>query len=287
MPDPLRDQIKVMQMTDAEIRRVAREAALEADKVIRSLEGKEGIGARVRSAQLSVAKTNAEMWAAVGDATKIGIGDAFDAAAESQALWDDALFRKAGFSASYWRMSQLATARSGIGAFLARRENGITLSQRVWRDTSLSRGYLDRAINNGLILGKSAREIANDVKGYLNPNVPGGASYAAMRLGRTEVNNAYHTQARNQFKNTPWIERVKWNLSGSHPRPDQCNEYAEGGDVPAHAGEWFPESVPDKPHPNCLCYVTPVTMDLDTYVKNFQDGQYDDYITEQIGCSVA
>lgn len=287
MPDPLWDQIRVAQLTDREIRKVTRDAAAEAARIMRTLEGNEKVGARIRSAQLALAKANAEMWGAIGDATKIGVGDAFDAAAEAQALWDDALFRKAGVSASYWRMSQLATARAGIDAYLARKENGITLSQRVWRNTALSRGYLDRAINNGLLLGKSAAEISKDVVGFINPNVAGGASYAAMRLARTEVNNAYHTQARNQFASTPWVERVKWNLSGSHPRPDQCNEYAEGGDYPGHAGEWLPGNVPDKPHPNCLCYVTPVNMDLDSYVKNFQAGQYDNYIQEQIGCSVA
>jgi hypothetical protein len=101
-----------------------------------------------------------------------------------------------------------------------------------------------------------------------------------MRLGRTEVNNAFHASSVKQYRETPWVEKCKWHLSGSHPKPDLCNEYAENNGN----GVWAVDDVPAKPHPNCLCYVTPINTDLNKFVKNFKAGQYDSYIDEKMGC---
>jgi hypothetical protein len=103
-----------------------------------------------------------------------------------------------------------------------------------------------------------------------------------MRLGRSETLNAYHTTAVRKYQQTPWVEKVRWTLSGSHPRPDECNEFAEGGNL--RNGLWSPDQVPGKPHPNCLCYIEPVTMNLDAYAKKFKAGEFDDYIDQQMGC---
>lgn len=276
--EPLRRQVQVTQLTDAEIRRLTRNASAEARHIIRSLENKGTTSAAVRSVQIQLAKVNAEMWAGVGDAAKIGIGDAVYEALDLQAAFDSKVLGKAGFSEQYWRSSMLAQAQVGAESLISRKQNGYTLSDRVYRNRALSQGQVDKAIDNGLLLGKSAAEIAADVKRFIDPATPGGASYAAMRLGRTEVQNAFHATSVRNYQQTPWIEKVVWRLSGSHPRPDACNEYAD------HK-PYKPENVPDKPHPNCLCYVEPVVMDIDKYAKNFQAGKYDSYIEEQLGCS--
>lgn len=282
----LRRLVHTTQLTDREIRKVMRDAAAEADKIVRSLEGKTGTGARIRSAQISLAKMQVEAWAGVRDAVECGIGDSFDATAEMQALFDQRLMQAAGIRPAYWSQSMLATSRAGIDSFIARRENHYTLSERVYRSRALSQGTVAKTINNGLLLGKSAREIAKDVKRFIDPATPGGASYAAMRLGRTEIQNAFHFNSVKQYKESPWVERVLWTLSGSHPKPDECNEYADevhfrGG----KAGEWLPDDLPPKPHPQCLCYTDPVAMDIDEYAKRFHAGEFDKYIDEQMGCS--
>jgi hypothetical protein len=280
IPEGLHRQVNVLTFTDAEIRRVALNASKDASKIMANLSP-----TSVRRAQLAMAKVSAEMWAGVGDATKVGIGDAVYNATEMQSLFDEQLFAKVGFSSQYWRASMIAQSKEGIQSLISRKENGIGLSERVYKNHALTKGWVDDKINNGLLLGKSAREIANDVIGFINPNVPGGASYAAMRLGRSEIQNAFHTTSVNHYKQTPWVETVTWNLSGSHPKPDECNRYAEsehiqGGD----AGQFYPDDVPSKPHPNCLCFVTPDVMSLDAFAKNFKQGQYDNYIDGQMGC---
>lgn len=280
VPEPLHRTVQTIQFTDNEIKTLARNAAREAKKIMADLEGKVGVGAQVRRAQIAMAKLNAEMWAGVGDATKIGVGDAVWNSTEMQALFDEALFSSAGFSARYWRESMIAQAQGNIENLIARKQNGYTLSEKVYKNSALSKGYIDKTIDNGLLLGKSGREIAADVVKFINPDVAGGASAAALRLGRTEVNNAFHTNSINHAKNTPWIEQMKWHLSGSHSRPDQCNEYADNNGN----GLFDVDDVPAKPHPNCLCYVTPVSPSLDKFVSGFKSGQYDEYIDKQMGC---
>jgi hypothetical protein len=284
--EPLASLINTIQLTDVEIRHVSRNAAAEAERIVRSLEGSTGVGARVRSAQVSLAKLQVEYWGDVNDAVRVGIGDAFDASTEMQALFDRRLTTAAGISPQYWKQSMLAQSRAGIDAFIAREEFNYKLSDRVYRNRALSQGTVKRTIDNGLLLGKGPYEIAKDVKRFIDPATPGGASYAAMRLGRSEVNNAFHTNSVKGYQNTPWVARVKWNMSSSHGKADECNEYAEDLHWPTWGpGEYPPMDVPPKPHPNCLCYTTPVADDLETYVKNFHEGKYDDYINEQLGCS--
>lgn len=283
--EELHRSLLALHFTDQEVHRIMLNASKEASRQMAILAERGTMSSSVRSAQLAMAKMNAEMWGHIGDATKVGIGDAVWNAAEAQALFDEGLFAKAGFTQTYWRASMTATAAQGVENLVSRKVNGKTLSQNIWRNQALSKGYLDRALNNGLLLGKTPAEIAKDVIGYVNPNVPGGASYAAKRLARTEVVNAYHTTRIRQYQATPWIETVKWNLSESHGRPDACNDYADSTHFPnGEMGEFLVMEAPGKPHPNCLCYLTPVPVGIDAFVKNFQSGKYDNYIQEQMGC---
>jgi hypothetical protein len=215
----------------------------------------------------------------------VGIGDAFDAATDSQTLFDTDLFERTGMSQRYWRMSMLATSRAGIDSYLGRRLNTMTLSQRVYRDGQASIKAVNDVVNSGLLLGKGPRELAKDVERFISPSTPGGVAYAAMRLARTETNNAFHFTQIKQMIDSPWVTSAIWNLSGSHPRPDACNDYAErvnfkGG----QPGEFKPEDVPGKPHPNCLCYITPVTIPDEDFIKKMKNGSLDDYVSS-VGCS--
>lgn len=272
-PNPKGAQIRSVQLTDREIRRIVRLASQEAQRLMES-------ASTVRSAQLQLASMNAEMWAGVESVVKDGIGDAVSRSAQIQALFDIPRLEQRGITSAAWRASVEATARAGVDALISRKENGITLSQRVWRNSQAAQRGLRDTIDTGLLLGKSQREIARDVFKYVNPNTPGGASYAALRLGRTEVANAYHTSTLRHYRETPWVEECKWHLSGSHPRPDECNEYAESGS--RSNGVWLVEEVPNKPHPQCLCYTTPVSLPLDEYARRFETGEFDDYIDAQL-----
>lgn len=147
------------------------------------------------------------------------------------------------------------------------------LSQRVWNTKALSNGYIDTAINNGLARGDSAADIAKSVRSLVRPDTPGGVSYAAKRLGRTEINNAFHAQSIADAQEKPWVTQMEWNLSKRHEADpgDLCEDYAL-------MGQFDKERVPDKPHPNCRCFVVPVLLDYDAFETGLIQGHYDSYI---------
>jgi hypothetical protein len=135
----------------------------------------------------------------------------------------------------------------------------LELSSAVYRNEALSNKAVQRIVQQGIIRGFSAKEIARDVAYLIKPGTPGGVSYAAMRLGRTELNNAFHARQVAEAER-PWVNGVKWNRSKSHPKHDICDTYAEH-DAGLGKGVWEKGTVPDKPHPHCFCYMTYDVMD--------------------------
>ena len=208
--------------------------------------------------------------------------DAAEAAAkallEEDAKVLEALFPSKNMRES-WEESFTASARHTIGA-MVNRVAGIAptynLSRRVYKSGALSSNQLQRQINSSLARGSSAKELADLVRKSILPNTPGGVSYAAMRLGRTEINNAFHTQSIVSMKDEPWVEHVQWNLSGVHkPDPgDLCETYAAQGTFDKY-------DVPLKPHPQCMCYVTPVMVQFDSFASNLAAGVYDSYYQKE------
>jgi hypothetical protein len=176
------------------------------------------------------------------------------------------------------RGSLSATAQAGIDRAYTRvpRE----LSQRVYKDFAVSSGQVESIIRTGIVSGLSAKELAADVYHFISPTVPGGASYAAQRLARTEINNAFHTQqiAGGQ---RPGVKAIKWNLSGSHKRPDECNQFASA-DNDLGVGCYAPVDVPGKPHPQCLCFMTYVTMTSAEFEKALTGGKFDNELDARI-----
>ena len=248
------------------------------------------IGKRVRKQQLAlsnkaVRNTIKEIFGANTNLIKSGQSDAAVAALDA-GLYDQrsilaTLFKDPIQREQYAKSLRLTAARN-IDAVMTRTlETKRPLSQKVYRTEALAKGQVDKIINRALARGDSAADIAKAVKGLIDPNVPGGVSYAARRLGRTEINNAFHAQSIHDAQNTPWVEGMRWNLSKRHEDDpgDECETYYE-------IGVFDKEHVPDKPHPNCRCFVTP---ELNAY-QDFEDaliqGKYDRHIDEVFGLSL-
>jgi hypothetical protein len=164
-----------------------------------------------------------------------------------------------------------ASAASGLASDRARKRRA--LSRMVYRQAAFHGDKLEQVIREGIISGLSARELAKDAYEYVSPTTKGGASYAAMRLARTEINNALHERQLAGAKR-PGVKAAKWNLSGSHRVPDLCNVYASHGGN----GHWAPDNIPDKPHPQCFCYLTYITQSPEAFIRKLEDGGFDDEI---------
>jgi len=282
---PLIAYLETQRVTDREIIDIFRGTLTRVEAELHRLERKSGIGAKVRSEQLRrvrevIHREMAATWARVGSTVEAGRAEAAAAAIKSAyppgllgAIFPkkDREYMLRSAEATARRHSQTLAARLGLSK--------IPLAQSVYHNKELASGKIDAIVNEALARGASAKELADDVIKYINPNVPGGTSYAALRLGRTELNNAFHAQQVQSGIETPWTTGLRWNLSGSHPRPDECNEYADTvHEEGKPAGVYTPENVPAKPHPNCLCFTTPEVVGRDELIKQFEAGAYDDYL---------
>lgn len=287
---PLISYLRVQRANDRAILDMLRQAANDIELELFASQSKFKLSDRVRTDQLLMAKARINrrmerLWLDIGD--QVQAGKAAAAAAAIEDAYPQAWLKKVMPEADveYLMRSARATAERGLDVAEARVNlSRVPLAESVYKNGAHANGIIDEIVNSGLASGLSAKEIADGVSAFINPNTPGGVKYAAMRLGRTELNNAFHATQVQAGIDTPWTTALKWNLSGSHPVPDECNEYAEsvhyeGGE----AGVFKPEEVPAKPHPNCLCYTTPVTDDREEFIRKLQTGEYDDYLDHEFG----
>lgn len=280
--------LPVQKQLDRELATLLKDAAREAAKIVDDLAGDASVGAAIRRRQFAairvqLLKTSESLWGGVTTAMRRNMLKAVQAANESMAYADRFLFNALDFDASEYQRAMMLQYTRTVDTFLARSVSGRPLSEQVYRTKALSDGLVDRAVNRGLLLGKSAREIAKDVRLLIRPDVPGGPSYAAYRLGRTELNNAFHQTTIDRRGREPWVEGMKWNLSASHPKNDDCDAYAETAWIPGgDAGVFRPQEVPGKPHPNCLCFLTAVTVGVDAFLDGVLRGDYAEFMRDEI-----
>lgn len=168
------------------------------------------------------------------------------------------------------RVAQVFQTRQNMARF--------ELSQRVYKWEHWHNGRVDDLVSSKFALGASAREIAKAVREFIDPSVAGGVSYAAKRLGRTEVANAFHEQTKKDYEGNPFVSGLMWNLSGSHPRVDPCDDLAVGHSRGLPKGVYRVSEVPDKPHPQCLCNISPHTVGNREFENEFLDGGYNDFL---------
>lgn len=254
-------QLNLHRASDAEVKRLLRQAASDLALAVLD-EGDLLIGDAIRQAQLRVAANQImnALWKNVGRTATRGKLAAVERAGQLGiaqlaellgGVADEALLRSTEAAAR--RAVERAIARlSGVEA----RE----LSARVFANQALSEGRISRLINSALARNLTARELAREARRFILPTTSGGASYAAFRLARTEINNSFHAASVSVYDSSPYIDKVAWSLSRSHPRPDVCDQIRA-------SGPYNPEDVPSKPHPQCFCYIYPAPVDDDVLIR--------------------
>lgn len=272
-PSEFQPYRKVQAQAERDLTRVLEQTARAIQKRINSLPM--GVGGQVRAAQLrmtlaAIKRMQRSMWTRSIRPTVVkGVQDA-EAAAET-AIETMTRVAYAGLPdavAEALVRGLRAAAESGLKSDAIRKRRD--LSERVYRQRALHDGKIEDLIRQGLIANLSAKELSQAVYKYVSPTTPGGASYAAMRLARTEINNAFHERQLEGAKR-PGVKAVKWNLSGSHKVPDKCNQYADHGGN----GHWAVGNVPDKPHPQCFCYLTYITQSPEQFRRALASGDLD------------
>lgn len=220
--------------------------------------------------------------------------------------WLAACQKNDAFLASILRTSKLTKEEAeryqarnleALSAFQKRKENGLNLSQRVWKYAEELKDAMELGIDVGLGEGKSAQQLSRDLRQYLNEpdrlyrrvrdkggNLrlskaakmyhPGQGVYRssaknAQRLTRTEINMAYRESEYLRWQQLDFIVGIRVMLSNNHtiknskgepvPFVDICDTLA--GDYPKTCKfvGW---------HPQCRCFAVPIMADYDEYNKN-------------------
>jgi hypothetical protein len=219
------------------------------------------------------------LWENVGHLTIFGEKEAARMALDSQDFLAKSIYAKAkGTAKENLIIAMQESARANVDAFISREENLLPLSARIWRQTELSTGRLQKEIQKGLLRGLSAEELAANVGKSLKPGVAGGVSYNAMRLARTEIQNAFHFTQIRYSREQPWVEGYQWHKSRSHAHVDVCDSMATQNHDGIGHGVYKKTTVPGKPHPHCFCYITSVTASAGKFERQLRNGSYDKYL---------
>ena len=251
----------------------------------------DGIGAVVKSVQLMQAMTSISgalgaFWNAVGDIIAAGQQDAMTEALRQSFDWDSVLLRLdiSAKKRGAMKASLLEAGRFNVEAMLARvYKTRVPLAQQVYKTAALTEGWVESRIDRAIARGATVAELAREVRDFINPKTPGGATYAARRLARTEINAAYHAVTIVHAEDKPWVIGMHWRLSGSHATLDACDRYAKNNHSGLGPGVFPVDETPPKPHPQCLCTVYPELMPEDEFVRIASDGRFDGYIAATYG----
>ena len=162
------------------------------------------------------------------------------------------------------------------------------LSERVWKHLSQYKGELELGVDLSIGKGKSANEIARDLKQYLNEpdrlfrrvrdkhgNLhlsknaqnyhPGQGVYRssfknAQRLARTETNRAYHEASWRKYQEWDFVVGYEVRLSNNPKHCPFCS---------AMAGKYPKEFKFFGWHPNCRCTTIPIlAKDIDDVLES-------------------
>lgn len=264
-------------ITHRQLSKLLREAAAEAEQAALYFADSNAI-ASVKQRQIAAAlKTvSAQTWAGTGKIIEAGEYAMAQVAAE-QALDLDLLSGVPPHALKQMVPYMYFNASQAVDDLISRRTNGYTLAERIYANGKVSTRQVGQIVERGLARQISAKELAKQIRGFYRPDVPGGASYAAMRLARTEINNAHHQTTIRLTQDKPWVTGYKWNLSRSHPKPDECDANAQH-DEGMGPGVFSKRNAPDRPHPQCLCYLTHMYLDDEELTKRLANGEYDNYL---------
>lgn len=276
--------LRIQAKQDTKLRTILLSVSEHAQNEVSALEKSSTFSAGVRTAQLRLVMKVvrelhndlfAELQPVISSGQKDAAAGAVDSFRDTDREYLEAAFRETGNVDSFVE-GQRRQAEIGVANAVSKLYGfEHPLSGRVYRTRSLANRWVQNTVTRQIFIGASAADIAKSVSRSIRADVPGGTGYAAMRLGRTELNNAFHTTSINLAKDRPWVEGMLWNLSARHEPNPLKQEICE-----TYAGHVFTlETVPIKPHPQCRCYTTPQLEAYEVFIRHLTAGQYRSWIT--------
>ena len=183
---------------DSSIRKILKSAAQDAYAEMVKLDASSTFSSGVKQAQLRmVVKETAiilkevfrESITVIRNGQKNAAILAVDQFAKTDKKFLSAAFAKSGNVDSFIA-GQKTSAQLGVAnAISSITKSNYSLSKNVYRTERLANGWVKNKASGIILRNGSAIDIAKAVQDSIKPTTPGGAAYAALRLGRTELNN--------------------------------------------------------------------------------------------------
>jgi hypothetical protein len=167
-------------------------------------------------------------------------------------------------------------------AFLARKEGGLSISDKVWRFTDQFQEEIEMGLDLGIRNGLPANRMARDLKQYLqNPDMlfrrvrdehgqlhlsqrakayhPGQGVYRssqknAERLTRNETNASYREADYQRWQQFDFVVGIEIRLSNAHKKHDMCDLLA---------GKYPKGLLFEGWHVQCFCFAIPILKTID------------------------
>lgn len=135
-----------------------------------------------------------------------------------------------------------------------KQSDGFRFSKRIWKHNNLYKKKMNDAITDALKTGKSAKQLAKDLAGFVSPKAKGKGIYTdprknAERLARSEINMAYRMADSERWAKQWFVVGILVSLGHRHAVYDVCDHMV---------GRYPKDYVFLGFHPNCWCVATPI-----------------------------
>lgn len=156
------------------------------------------------------------------------------------------------------------TNSDALKAFQQRKEKGMNVSAKLWKQSKTYKEGLEAAISTAIKKGTSAVTLSKQISKYLTEfkslqkdykerfgtaTKAQDCEYRSIRLARSEINMAYRKAENERWKQMDFVVGYEIKLSERHPEHDMCDMLA--GRYPKDF-DWTGW------HPNDLCYKVPI-----------------------------
>ncbi len=167
------------------------------------------------------------------------------------------------------------TNPDALKAFQSRKDRGMSVSSKLWSQSTLYKEELEAAISCAIQKGTSAITLSKQISKYLldfsslqkdykerfgKAAHIADCEYRSVRLARSEINMAYRTAENERWKQMDFVVGYEIKLSHVHhqrmPHGDICDTLA---------GKYPKDFVWTGWHPNDLCYKIPILKTEDEF----------------------
>lgn len=168
-----------------------------------------------------------------------------------------------------------------LSAFIARRDKGMWLSQRIWNLSGATQTQLEAALATGIDGGWDAVTLSKRVSKYLHdfPSLQRDyterfghathildAEYRSARLARTEINIAYRSAEQQRWGELDFVRGYEVKRSGRGYDCPVCQDLS---------GKYPKDFVWAGWHPNCRCYAIPILNTEEEFFSHKTSSQND------------